>query len=142
MQLPDLSLLVVMALFWATFAVLKAWVFKPLGGILEAREKASASATDALASALEKEKETLAEIDRRLTDARREAVAARQAARAEANAKRQALLEAAREKARASAAAAQEKLEREVTAARAELARGARATAEELATRALGRRLA
>lgn len=142
MQLPDLSLLLIMVLFWATYAVLRAWVFKPLGGILDEREKASASATESLASALEKEKETLAEIDRRLTDARRQAVAARQAARTDAGAKRQALLDAAREKARVAAASAHDKLEREVAAARAELAKGARATAVEIATQALGRRIA
>jgi F-type H+-transporting ATPase subunit b len=142
MQLPDLSLLLVMVLFWATYAVLRAWVFKPLGGILEAREDAAATATAALSSALEKEKETLADIDRRLTEARREALAARQAARAKANAERQALLEASREKARASLAAASAKLEGEVAAARGELAKGVRATAAEIASRALGRRVA
>jgi len=142
MQLPDLSLLLIMVLFWATYAVLKAWVFRPLGAILDEREERAVSATASLSSALEREKETLAEIDRRLTEARREAVAARQAVRAEANAKRQDVLDAAREKARQSAAAAQEKLENEVAAARAELATGARATALEIASGALGRRLA
>ena len=53
MTLPDLSLLLIMVLFWATYAVLRAWVFKPLGGILEEREKKTATATDALAKALE-----------------------------------------------------------------------------------------
>ena len=142
MQLPDLSLLLIMVLFWATYAVLRAWVFKPLGAILHEREEKAATATAALSSALEKEKETLAEIDRRLTDARREAVAARQAARAEANSKRQEVLDAAREKARQTAASAQEKLEKEVASARTELAKGARATALEIASGALGRRLA
>jgi F-type H+-transporting ATPase subunit b len=142
MQLPDLSLLLVMALFWATFAVLRAFVFKPLGTILGERERKTATATDALAKALENEKETLADIDRRLTEARREALAARQAARNAANAKRQALLDEAREKARLSAAAAQADLDAEVAAARAELARSVRATAGEIASLALGRRIA
>lgn len=142
MQLPDLSLLLVMALFWATYAVLRAFVFKPLGAILDEREKKTATATEAITKALENEKETLASIDRRLTQARREALAARQASRNAANAKRQALLDETREKARLAATAAQAKLDAEVAAARAELARNVRATGGEIASLALGRRIA
>lgn len=142
MQLPDLSLLLVMAIFWVTYAVLRVFVLKPLGGILEERERTVQEATAALAGMLEKEKETLVGIDERLTQARREALASRQAARGEANAKRQAILEAAHEKARAAARDAQGRLEKDVAAARAELERGARATAVEIASRALGRRIA
>lgn len=141
MQLPDLSLLLIMVLFWATYAVLRAWVFKPLGAILVERERKTATASDALAQALENEKETLASIDRRLTQTRREALAARQASRDAANARRQALLDDAREKARLAAAAAQTKLDAEVAAARAELAKNVRMTAGEIASLALGRRL-
>jgi F-type H+-transporting ATPase subunit b len=142
MQLPDLSLLVIMVLFWATYAVLRAWVFRPLGAILDEREKKAATATAALAQALENEKETLASIDRRLTQTRREALAARQASRDAANARRQALLDEAREKARLAGAAAQAKLDADVAAARAELAKNVRATAGEIASLALGRRIA
>ena len=142
MQLPDLSLLLVMVLFWATYAVLRVFVFKPLGAILEEREKKGMTATEALAQALENEKETLASIDRRLTEARREALAARQTSRNAANARRQALLDEAREKARLAAAAAQARLDSEVTSARAELAETIRTTAGEIASLALGRRIA
>jgi F-type H+-transporting ATPase subunit b len=142
MQLPDLSLLLIMVLFWATYAVLRAFVFKPLGAILVEREEKAATATDALAKALENEKETLADIDRRLTQARREALAARQASRNAANAKRQALLDDAREKTRLAASAAQAKLDSDVTVARAELAKNVRTTAGEIASLALGRRIA
>jgi len=142
MQLPDLSLLIIMVLFWATYAVLRAWVFKPLGSILEEREEKAATATDALAKALENEKETLASIDRRLTETRREALAARQASRNAANAKRQAILDEARENVRLAASAAQGKLDGEIAAARAELAKNVRATAADIASLALGRRLA
>jgi F-type H+-transporting ATPase subunit b len=142
MQLPDLSLLLVMAIFWATYAVLRVFILKPLGRILEGRERAVAEATAALAGMLEQEKDTLLGIDKRLTEARREALAARHAARGEANAKRQVILEAAQEKARRAAADARARLEKDVAAARAELARSARATAAEIASRALGRRIA
>lgn len=142
MQLPDLSLLLVMVIFWATYVVLRVFVLKPLGSILEGRERTVAGATDALATALDREKETLAGIDRRLTEARREALASRHAARADANAKRQEILDGARAEARAVVAAAQAKLEGEIGVARAELARNAHATAAEIATLALGRRIA
>ena len=142
MQLPDLSLLLVMVIFWATYVVLRVFVLKPLGAILAEREGAVAGATASLAAALENEKETLAGIDRRLTEARREALAARHAARADANAKRQALLDDAREKARDAVAEAQARLDGEIGVARAELAKNARATALEIASLALGRRLA
>jgi F-type H+-transporting ATPase subunit b len=142
MQLPDLSLLIIMVLFWATYAVLRAWVFKPLGSILEEREQKAATATDTLAKALENEKETLASIDRRLTETRRAALLARQASRNAANVKRQAILDEAREKVRLAASAAQGRLDGEIAAARAELAKNVRATATDIASLALGRRLA
>jgi F0F1-type ATP synthase membrane subunit b/b' len=142
LQLPDLSLLLVMVIFWATYVVLRVFVLKPLGAILVERERAVAGATASLSAALEKEKETLAGIDRRLTEARREAVAARHAARSDANAKRQALLDDARAKARAAVGDAQAKLDGEIRVARTELAKNARATAVEIASLALGRRLA
>lgn len=142
MQLPDLSLLLIMAIFWATYLVLRVFVLRPLGTILGERERAVAGATAALAGMLDQEKETLAGIDRRLTDARRDALAARHAARAEANAKRQAMLDDAREKAHLVVADAQGALEREINAARAELTKNARTTALEIASLALGRRIA
>lgn len=142
MQLPDLSLLLVMVIFWATYVVLRVFVLKPLGSILEERERRVAGATAALSAALDQEKETLAGIDRRLTEARREALAARQAARADANAKRQAILEDARVKARASVAQAQAKLDGQIGVARSELEKNARTTAAEIASIALGRRIA
>ncbi|MEO8585490.1 MAG: hypothetical protein ABI584_04975 [Acidobacteriota bacterium] len=142
MQLPDLSLLLVMVIFWATFVVLKVFVLKPLGSILAERERTIAGATAALSATLDQEKETLAGIDRRLTEARREALAARHAARADANAKRQVMLEDAREKARVAVAEAQAKLDGEIGVARAELAKNAHATAAEIASLSLGRRIA
>ncbi len=141
-QLPDLSLLVVAALFWATYWVLRQSVFGPIGGIFEAREKTVASAGDALAKALEKQKETLAEIDRRLTEARREAMLAKDAARLAASVRRQEILDAAREKGRAAAADAQRSLDAQVAAARDQLRREAHSMAAEIASRTLGRKIA
>jgi F0F1-type ATP synthase membrane subunit b/b' len=141
-KLPDLSLFVALALFWATYWILRQTVFKPLGSILAERETASAGAAEALDRALDSRKETLAEIDRRLTEARREAMAASDAARTAANARRAEILEAARQRARLKAAEAQKTLDAEVTRAREQLRKDAHAMASEIASRALGRKIA
>lgn len=142
MQLPDLSLLVVMVIFWATYWVLRIFLFKPLGHILEEREARQEAAGAALRSALERQKEVLLDIDRRLTEARRVAMGEREAIRAEAAAKRQAVLDDAREKARQTVEAAQQRLESEIAGAREELRASAKTTAAEIASVALGRKVA
>jgi F-type H+-transporting ATPase subunit b len=142
MQLPDLSLLLVMVVFWATYWVLRLFVLEPLGAILEEREATQASAEVALEAALEQQKAALAELDKRLTQARREALSMREAVRAAANARRQAVLDEARDESTKTVEAAQRRLEQEIAAAREQLRDGARATAAEIATIALGRKVA
>jgi F-type H+-transporting ATPase subunit b len=142
MQLPDLSLFVIMAVFWATYVVLRVFVFTPLGKILGEREDATAAAALALEAAVAREKETLAAVEQKLTEARRAAMSAREAARQETSARRQAILDDARQKARAAADEFQKKLEAEAGAAREELRRGAAAIAAEIAEVALGRKVA
>jgi F0F1-type ATP synthase membrane subunit b/b' len=141
-QLPDLSLVVIAALFWATYWILRQTVFRPLGGILDGRERTISTASAALTKALESEKETLAEIDRRLTEARRDAMVAKDATRQAAARRRQELLDEAREKARAVAAEAQRGLDADVAGAREQLRRETKTLAVEIASGALGRRIA
>ncbi len=141
-QLPDLSLLAVAAFFWATYWILRQTVFRPLGGILDGREQTISAASAALTKALESEKQTLAEIDRQLTESRREAMAAKDATRQAAARRRQELLDEAREKARGTAAEAQRALDADVAATRDQLRRETKALAIEIASGALGRRIA
>lgn len=142
MQLPDLSLLLMMALFWATFFVLKAFVLNPLGRILEAREHDIASAAAKLDRARADQEAAMVEVDRRLTEARREILATRESLRAESAARRQKLLDDAREVARGKSQEAQRTLEQEIATAREELRLTANETAAELAGAALGRKVA
>lgn len=142
MQLPDLSLVLIALLFWATYGVLRRFLLKPLGAILAERERRVDDARHALEKALERQREVAADLDRRLTEARREALAHRDAARAAAAEKRQALLDEAREKARAAAADAQAQLDRDALAAREQLRAEAQALAAEIAAYALGRKVA
>ena len=142
MQLPDLSLVLIAILFWATYLVLKRYLLKPLGAILAERERRVDDARRAFETALERQREVAADLDRRLTEARREALAHRDAARAAAGERRQALLDEAREKARAVAAEAQARLDRDALAAREQLRAEAHAIALEIAAYALGRKVA
>ena len=142
MQLPDLSLILVLIIFWATYVVLRKFLLGPLGEVLAERERRVAFARAASEEALEKQREAAADLDRRLTGARREALAHREAVRAAAGERRQALLDEARERARAVAGEAQASLEREVLSARQQLGAEAKAIAAEIASYALGRKVA
>ncbi len=118
MQLPDLSLLLVIIIFWATYGVLRKFLLGPLGAVLAERESRVESARAASEAALENQREVAIDLDRRLTEARREALAHRETVRASAGERRQAMLEEARESSRAVASEAQANLEREVLSAR------------------------
>jgi F-type H+-transporting ATPase subunit b len=142
MQLPDLSLLLVVVIFWATYGVLRRFLLGPLGAVLAERERRVDAARAASEEALEKQREAAVDLDRRLTEARRESLAHRESVRAAAGERRQAVLEEAREKARAVAGDAQASLEREVLSAREQLGTEAKAIAAEIATYALGRKVA
>lgn len=142
MQLPDLSLLLVVVIFWATYLVLRRYLLAPLGAVLAERERRAADARAASDSALERQREVAADLDRRLTEARREALAHREAVRAAAGERRQALLDEAREKARVAAVEAQAQIDRSARDAREQLGAEARSIALEIAAYALGRKVA
>lgn len=142
MQLPDLSLILVVVIFWAAYVVLRRFLLTPLGAVLAARERRVEDARAAAEAALERQREIAADLDRRLTEARRESLAHREAVRAAAGERRQAILDEAREKARSAAAEAQARLERDALAAREQLGAEAKAIAAEIANYALGRKVA
>jgi len=142
MQLPDLSLFLVVIIFWATYVVLRKFLLGPLGAVLAERERRVDSARAASEAALEKQREAAIDLDRRLTEARRETLAHREAVRAAAGERRRALLDEARDKARAVAGEAQANLERQVLSARLQLGAEAKAIAAEIASYALGRKVA
>ncbi len=142
MQLPDLSLILVVIIFWATYLVLRKFLLSPLGAVLAEREQRADSARAASEAALEGQREVAADLDRRLTEARREALAHREAVRAAAGERRQAVLDEAREKSRVVSVEAQANLEREVLSARQQLGAEAKAIAAEVASYALGRKVA
>ena len=142
MQLPDLSLILVVVIFWAAYVVLRRFLLTPLGAVLSARERRVEDARASAEAALERQREVAADLDRRLTEARREALAHRDAVRAAAGERRQTILDEAREKARNAAAEAQAQLDRDALAAREQLGAEAKAIAAEIANYALGRKVA
>lgn len=142
MQLPDLSLLLIVVIFWGVYWILRVFLFRPLGTILEEREAKAAGAEKALESAIERRTGTLADVENRLTAARRDAMATRETVRQQVGQRRQELLDATRGRSRTESVEALARLEREAEAARTELARGAAAVAAEIATLALGRKVA
>jgi F0F1-type ATP synthase membrane subunit b/b' len=142
MQLPDLSLFLVAIIFWATYLVLRKFLLSPLGAVLAERERTVEEARAASERALERQRENAVDLDRRLTEARREAMAHREAVRARAAESRQALLDEAKEKARVAAMEAQARLDAEALAAREQLGADAKALAAEIANYALGRKVA
>jgi F0F1-type ATP synthase membrane subunit b/b' len=142
MQLPDLSLFLVAIVFWATYLVLRKFLLSPLGAILAGRERKVEEARAASERALERQRENAIDLDRRLTEARREALAHREAVRAAAAERRQALLDEAKEKARVAVMEAQTRLDVEAHAAREQLGADAKTLAAEIANYALGRKVA
>ena len=142
MQLPDLSLLLVMAIFWATYFIFQKFVFTPLGRILEERDRDVALSAAALDRALEDERAAQSNAEARLTEARREAMALRDARRQMVSSRRQAMTDEAREAARRRLEELDKKLSAEIAAARKDLGDNAAALAAEITATVTKRRAA
>ncbi|HEY6064824.1 MAG TPA: ATP synthase F0 subunit B [Thermoanaerobaculia bacterium] len=139
---PDVTLLYVMFAFIVSYAVMKRFLFRPLGAILEQREEEEATAARLHAESLRELERAVAEGEARLAKARREALKARETLRGEGLARFEELLSRAREAATASVEAASRAIESEARRAAAELPGRSRALAVELAEKILGRKLA
>ena len=139
---PDVTLLYVMFAFIASYAILKRFLFVPLGAILAEREREEREASRIHQESLKELERTIAEAERRLAEARREALREREALRAEGLAKFEGQLAQARQAAAASIAAASAQIDSEVQKAAVELPTRARALAVLLAEKILGRKLA
>jgi F-type H+-transporting ATPase subunit b len=139
---PDVTLLYVMFAFIVSYAVLKRFLFRPLGAILEEREQEERTAARIHDEGLRGLERAVAEGEARLALARREALKEREALRAQGLTRFEQLLDQAREKASASVDAASRTIETEAARAASELPARARALAVELAEKILGRKLA
>lgn len=139
---PDVTLLYVMLAFIVSYAVLKRFLFRPLGAILEEREQEERAAARIHEESLRELERAVAEGEARLALARREALKEREALRGQGLARFEQLLDQAREKASASVDAASRTIDTEAARAASDLPARARSLAVELAEKILGRKLA
>ncbi len=141
-EAPNVSSLYVFLAFGICYWILKKYLFVPVLGILEAREKAEADAERAYADSMRTLEQAVARGEEHLALARREALKTREDLRSEGLA----LLNQKLAEAHAASAAALEKgsreIEAQVSASSQQLPERARALARELAEKILGRKLA
>jgi F0F1-type ATP synthase membrane subunit b/b' len=136
---PDLSLLAVMAIFIATYIVVKMFFVRPILAVIEAREHETQSALEVYEAAMARFNEATAKMEERLHLARREAGDVRERFRAEAGAHRASLLEKTNAEADKIVAEADAQLTRDVAAARDKIVRESESLARLAAERILGR---
>lgn len=139
---PDVTLLYVMFAFIVSYALMKRFLFQPLGAILEKREEEERASARIHADSIRELERAVAEGEAQLSLARREALKEREALRAQGLAKFEVDLGRARETASSSVEAASRTIESEAQGAAAELPSRSRALAVQLAEKILGRKLA
>jgi len=141
-KLPDVTMIYVVISFVIAYAILKRYLFVPLGAILDERERESREAESIHAQTRAKLDRALNEAEESLAAARREALKAREELRSQGNVE----LEKRLADATAAAAASVESASREIAKRERELSgqlgEGAKGLARTLAEKILGRTLA
>ncbi len=133
------QLLLMMAIFWAAYWLLRVFLFRPVYDLLEQRRTEIATALEIFERA---KGETEAELDlqrSRLAEARGRARSRRDELRKEAQARRQEILAEAKRHGSDQLQAAQVDLDRQVATARLSLEREAERLAEQMTERLLER---
>jgi len=138
---PNFSLLLVMACFWLVFLLVSTQFVRPLGALLDQRERRDREAREGFEAAQHAFDEALARCQRELAQAAAEAQKERAGLRAAGEAARRARLEAARSKAQERLAMLDEELRGTVARARVGLRDHTAELASDLASRLVGRTL-
>ncbi len=136
---PNLSLLLIMVCFWAVFALVATQLVRPLGALLEERQRRVREGADRLALAQTESQEALQRCERALVSASSQAQQERASVRAAGEAARRAKLEAARAVGQERLAQLSAELEQATRQARSELGVRSRELAAQLAEQLLGR---
>lgn len=139
---PNLSLLLIMACFWAVFFLVSSQLVKPLGALLEERKRIVREGAELLGAAQNEARQALARCEQQLTEAAVEGQRERLAQRQQGEAARRARLDAAREEGHQRLAQLAAELDQVSREARSHLRDRSRELALDLASRLLGRRLA
>jgi len=141
-KVPDVTLLYVIVAFVISYAILKAYLFRPLSAILEEREALEKSAAKLYAESFLEMEKAVAEAEARLSLARREALKERETMRAEGRSHLEKKLAEARAASASAIESASREIETQAHRSAAELPERARELARTLAEKILGRKLA
>jgi F-type H+-transporting ATPase subunit b len=136
---PDISLLIVMAIFVVNYFVVRRFFIKPIAEVLDAREDEMRTAEELYEQSLARFNEEAAKMEEQLHVARREAAHVREGFRGEAAAFRSGVVEKTSTEAKAIVANADAKLSSDVAAARTRIVTESESLAHLAAERILGR---
>jgi F0F1-type ATP synthase membrane subunit b/b' len=139
---PNYSLLLVMACFWVVYVLVSTQLVRPLGDLLDEREKRARSAREGFEQARGTLADAIARCEAALSAAASEGQRERASLRSAGEASRRARLEEAREQAHERLNRLAAELEEAARAARATLRSRAAELARELASRLIGRSVA
>ncbi len=141
-ELPNVTSLYVLLAFGVSYFILRRYLFVPLSGILEAREREEREAQKAYAESLETLEKAVAAGEQKLSLARREALKTREELRGEGSALLEKKLGEARERASGEIARGSKEIETQASESSRQLPERAKSLARELAEKILGRKLA
>lgn len=139
---PDFSLLLVMACFWLVFLLVATQLVKPLGRLLDERERRDREAREGLETAQGRLEEAIDRCERELAAAAAEAQRERTALRGGGEATRRARIDRARGQAQEHLARLNAELQQAAAQGRERLREHAGELARELASHLVGRSVA
>ena len=138
---PDLSLLVIMAIFLANYFIVRKFLIQPINEILVSRETRVHDADSRYEEALARFNAATTEMETRVQGAKRDASQIRERHRSEAGSHRSEMVQKTRAEADAILRSAEEQLSRDISQARETIDRDAETLARLAAERILGRKL-
>lgn len=138
---PDLSLLVIMAIFIAEYFVVRKFFLEPLNNVMTARQSEITTAAARYEEALARFSEATGELEAKVGEAKKQGASIRDGLRAEATTSRSATVARTRDEADAIVSKADAELRAAVVGARAQIETESESLARLAAERILGRAL-
>jgi F-type H+-transporting ATPase subunit b len=142
LQTPNVSMLLILAIFFVVLWLLNRFVFRPVSTLLDERDRETSTSTRAYAEALAEFSAAAEKIEAQLSLARREALKLREQRRAEGMKLRSEKIERAKTETAGKLSAASAELEQASRRVSADLPGRIAALAQTLAEKILGRRVA
>lgn len=139
---PNYSLLLIMACFWLVYFLVSSLLLKPLGALIDERDRRVREARDDIEKARQAFDDTMTKCEKELAVVASAAQKERAELRGAGEATRRAALDGAREKGQARLAALAQEIQESSAGAQRELRSRAEELSRELAEHLLGRRLA